>query len=156
MALSIVFVLSPITTASGQKSSKSYDLKHWPAGCSPQEVGKHVAEHFAASPHFNYFRPKPPRSIIYPETCTWWGTLTFVKLTNDKQLADKLTARFDPLFGADSSLIPAPNHVDNTIFGAVPLELFILTKDVRYLRIGKHLADAQWTAPSGNWLQVED
>ncbi len=143
----ILFIFSPLVV-SGQKGANS-DLKHWPKGCSPEEIGKQVAGHFAVSPHFNYFRPAPPSSIVYPETCTWYGALTFAKLSGDKDLLKKLCDRFEPLFGRDSSLIPEPNHVDFTVFGAVPLELYILTKDPRYLQTGLKLADRQWDPPAG-------
>jgi unsaturated rhamnogalacturonyl hydrolase len=135
--------------ANSQKSKESPDLKNWPEGTSPMEVGKRVAEHFAESPHFNYFRPTPPTQIVYPETCTWYGALTFAKLSGDKQLTEKLIKRFEPLFGTEGSLVPVPNHVDFTVFGAVPLELFIITKDQRYLTMGQGIADKQWEAPSG-------
>lgn len=55
----------------------------------------------------------------------------------------RLEERFKPLFGADSVLINVPNHVDFTVFGTVPLELFIITKDQKYLRLGKNMADRQ-------------
>jgi rhamnogalacturonyl hydrolase YesR len=45
--------------------------------------------------------------------------------------------------------VPIPNHVDNTVFGAVPFELYMQTQDARYLMMGKAIADAQWTAPQG-------
>ncbi|MCX6328112.1 MAG: glycoside hydrolase family 88 protein [Bacteroidia bacterium] len=149
-ALSLLILSSSFSPASAQKKVKGSDLKNWPQGCSPQEIGKRIAQHFVASPHFNYFRPTPPRSIVYPETCTWYGALTFAKLTNDNELIKKLAERFEPLFSTDSSLIPLPNHVDNTVFGAVPFELYIITKDARYLKTGLRLADGQWAAPSGD------
>jgi unsaturated rhamnogalacturonyl hydrolase len=130
---------------SAQKPKESSDLKNWPKGCSPQEVGKRVAEHFAVRP-----LPVAPKKIPYPEVCTWYGSLTFAGLTNDKQLATKLEDRFQPLFGADSVIVPAPNHVDNTVFGGVPFELFILTKNQKYLSMAKRIADRQWEAPQGN------
>jgi rhamnogalacturonyl hydrolase YesR len=64
----------------------------------------------------------------------------------------RLEERFKPLFGADSVLINYPTHVDFTVFGTVPLELFIITKDQRYLRIGKNMADRQWAPPEGNMI----
>jgi rhamnogalacturonyl hydrolase YesR len=42
-----------------------------------------------------------------------------------------------------------PDHVDNTVFAAVPLELYIQTKDRRYLDLGKEMADKQWGQPFG-------
>jgi Predicted unsaturated glucuronyl hydrolase involved in regulation of bacterial surface properties, and related proteins len=150
MALCLALLLSCSLSLNGQKPVKEGDLKHWPKGSSPQEIGNRIAEHFVASPHFNYFRPTPATSIVYPETCTWYGALTFAKLTGNNELIKKLSDRFEPLFESDSTLIPKPNHVDNTVFGAVPLELYIITKDKRYLKTGLRLADKQWAPPSGN------
>ncbi len=127
------------------QSEQNSDLTQWPEGVSPEEIGKRVAERFVVSPHFNSFRPGPPKFIIYPETCSWYGALTFARLSNDQELTQKLIERFEPLFGRDSMLVPQPNHVDNTVFGAVPLELYMITKDPRYLEMGKRLADMQWT-----------
>jgi rhamnogalacturonyl hydrolase YesR len=143
----ITLLLLPASICSQTKKVNS-DLKNWPKGSSPAEIGKRVAEHFIASPHFNYFLKTPPESIVYPETCTWYGALTFAKLSGDKLLMDKLALRFEPLFGADSSLVPNPNHVDFTVFGAVPLELFIITKNPVYLKMGQKIADAQWIIPA--------
>ena len=129
----------------GQKVKENSDLKHWPAGTSPQEIGKRVAEHFVIRT-----LPDAPGKIIYPEVCTWYGALTFAHLTGDNKLITRLEERFNPLFGADSVLIPVPNHVDNTVFGSVPLELYLLTKDLKYLNLGRRIADRQWASPEGS------
>ena len=128
------------------------DFKSWPRGASPREVGKRVAERFAASPHFNFMRPTPPRNITYPETCAWYGALTFAKVSRETWLKRKLVARFEPLFGAEASLIPAADHVDPSVFGAVPFELYLQTRDARYLPIGKKIADRQWAPPTAERL----
>jgi hypothetical protein len=36
-------------------------------------------------------------------------------------------------------------HVDHTIFGIVPLAIYMQTQDKRYLEIGKMQADRQWS-----------
>jgi len=131
------------------------DLKHWPKGASPQEVGKRVAEHFVATPHTNFGRTTPPKVITYPETCTWYGALTFAKVSKDKQLTSELAQRFEPLFHEQDTLVPPADHVDHTVFGAVPLELYIQTKEQRYLDIGKSIADKQWAAPEGPHVKPE-
>jgi unsaturated rhamnogalacturonyl hydrolase len=124
------------------------DLKKWPQGFSPQEVGKKVAEHFLVSPHPpDAYANKP--HIPYFEVCAWYGSLTFAKESGDKQLADSLALRFDPLFDKDSSLLPVPDHVDYTVFGTVPLELYMQTKEQKYFDLGKYYADKQWDAPFG-------
>ena len=54
---------------------------------------------------------------------------------------------FTPLFNRDKNLQPKPNHVDNNVFGAVPLELYMKTKEKKYLDLGLKYADSQWILP---------
>jgi rhamnogalacturonyl hydrolase YesR len=114
-------------------------FSNWPAGTSPQEVGKRVAEHFVTSPH------QDPEKITYPEVCTWYGALTFAQLSGNKQLSLDLAKRFEPLLSPPGAkLIYRERHVDFSIFGAVPLEIYIEGKDPKYLELGKSFADTQW------------
>lgn len=145
----IVVVLTMITLSIGNGYAQSSDLRNWPKGCSPLEVGKRLAEHFVATPHTNYGKPTPPKVITYPEVCAWYGALTFARVSSDKPLTLKLAQRFEPFFGADSSMIPVSDHVDYTVFGSVPLELYIQTKEQKYLTLGKRIADKQWGPPEG-------
>jgi unsaturated rhamnogalacturonyl hydrolase len=130
-------------------SNAQEGLKNWPKGKSPQEVGKKVAEHFIATPHPNFGRPTPPKTITYPEVCAWYGALNFAKESKDKEMAKKLADRFEPFFSTEASLVPVPDHVDYCVFGAVPLELYIQTKEQKYLDMGKGIADKQWGPPEG-------
>src|ERR1035438_6223094 len=117
------------------------DFGNWPAGKSPREIGKRVAERFVASAHLR------TNTIIYPEVCAWYGALTFARLSGDKDLTRRLIARFDPLLGADSKLVPTERHVDFSVFGAVPLEIYIETRAKKYLALGQTIADRQWENP---------
>jgi unsaturated rhamnogalacturonyl hydrolase len=128
---------------------ESTDLRSWPAGASPREIGKRVAERFLETPFGGFNRSSPPESIPYPEVCAWYGALTFARLAGDTQLQSKLVERFEPLLNEKKNLIPAPDHVDNTVFAAVPLELYIQTGEQRYLDLGVEMADKQWGAPFG-------
>src|SRR5205085_2564674 len=103
----------------------------------------------------NFNRPTPPKVISYPEDCTWYGALNFAKLTNDASLKQQLIDRFQPLFGSRDTLLPKPDHVDYTVFGSVPLELYIQTKDQKYLEIGQRFADKQWGEPEGPRVKPE-
>jgi rhamnogalacturonyl hydrolase YesR len=156
-----IFCLSTITfvfisfIADAQSSNEIADFKNWPKGSSPTEIGKRVADHFVVTPHTNFNRPTPPRTITYPETCTWYGALTFAKETGDKKLVEQLAQRFEPMFGSRDTLIPKPDHVDLSVFGAVPLELYMQSKDERYLKLGKYIADKQWAAPEGPRVKPE-
>src|SRR6266478_3236171 len=126
----------------------------WPTGTSPAEVGKHVAEHFVTSPHAD------PKHIVYQEVCTWYGALTFAQLSGDKDLSAKLIQRFDPLMTpAGAGLIGQDRHVDFTVFGTVPLEIYLethtQTKDPTYLDLGRSFADRQWENPTPDGLTNE-
>lgn len=128
----------------GQAQRAGNTLANWPKGTSPQEIGKRVAERFVPMPHGNRGENRTTGSIIYPEGCAWYGALTFAKLTKDKDLQSRLAARFEPLFTTEQRFLPTADHVDPSMFGAVPLELYIQTKDKRYLDIGKAIADRQF------------
>ena len=131
------------------RKSSGVNFGPWPEGLSPQEIGARVAARYLASPYGNFGRSTPPKYITYPETCTWFGALTFARITGDGELQARLIRRFEPLLNERRDLIPVAEHVDYTVFAAVPLELFIQTKDQRYLDVGKTMADKQWGEPFG-------
>lgn len=126
-----------------------YDFGPWAAGTSPLEVGRRVAGRFVTSPHQNHGRPTPPKVINYAEVCAWYGALVFADLSQDARLKAGLAARFEPLFREKKNLVPRPDHVDYTVFGAVPLELAIQTGEQRYLALGEWMAARQWGEPFG-------
>ncbi len=128
------------------------NLSNWPAGTLPKEIGKRVAERFVSGPHTNFGQPGAPQYITYPEAVAWYGALTFAQLSNDKDLSTRLIQRFCPLFGSESNLVPVPDHVDRTVFGVVPLEIYVQTKDTKYLDLGKSMADKQWENPTPEGL----
>jgi unsaturated rhamnogalacturonyl hydrolase len=132
--------------------AKQKEFTNWPAGTSPSEVGKRVAERFVAGPHTNFGRPAPPPHITYPESVAWYGALTFAQLSDDKELSARLISRFYPFFADEAALIPPPTHVDSTVFSIVPLQIYIETKDPKYLKLGVELADKQWEAPMPDGL----
>ena len=68
----------------------------WPAGASPQEVGRRVAENFAAR-KFDFATNPNRKYVIYPEVCAWYGALSVAKLSNNKDLQTRLMEKFDPL-----------------------------------------------------------
>lgn len=135
-------------------------FKNWPAGSSPQEVGKRVAENWAART-FEFEQmvktsggtERPRRQfVIYPEICAWYGSLTVARLTKDRDLSARLVRKFDRFLTPEGDKhVSRQAHVDYSVFGVVPLELYIQTKDRRYLDLGRGFADRQWqkTTPDG-------
>jgi len=129
------------------------EFRDWPEGASPQIIGKRVAENFIVRKYRAQTDPtKAHLGIIYPEVCTWYGALTVAQLTQDKDLQSRLIRKFDQLMTPpDSSMISQSPHVDFRVFGTVPLEIYMQTKEAKYLELGKSFADHQWekTTPDG-------
>lgn len=144
-----------LSACSSSKKVVQQELSSFPQGSTPTEIGNKLAARYLAQPHANFGRQNPPRVITYPETCTWYGALTFAKVTHNKELLKGLAERFEPLFGKRDTLIPKPDHVDYTVFGSVPLELYMQTGEQKYLDLGKRIADKQWGPPEGSRVKEE-
>jgi unsaturated rhamnogalacturonyl hydrolase len=114
LPLAVAILAAPPLNAPPKEFSK------WPARSSPKEIGKRLAERFVATLHTNFGRSAPPSFITCPESVAWYGALTFAQLSGDKDLSSRLVQRFEPLFGAESKLVPKPTHVDLTAFSVVP------------------------------------
>ncbi len=122
----------------------------WPSGTDPKEVGRRLADNFAKR-DFEYQGGKR-EFVIYPEACAWYGALNVAKALKGAELKKQLIAKFDRFLTPEGAKhISDQAHVDYRVFGIVPLELFLQTKDRKYLGIGKGLADRQWekTTPDG-------
>ncbi|RXS98208.1 glycosyl hydrolase [Silvibacterium dinghuense] len=125
-------------------------LTEWPAGYDPKQLGTALAAHFQSTSHLR------PTRIIYPEVCAWYGALEVARVTGNKELIAALQARFEPLFTTENALLPPRGqHVDFSMFGSLPFELYILTSDKRYLDLGLSYADAQWASPDAQGLTPE-
>ncbi len=132
----------------GQKKAGSGTdyFKDLPKKASPKEIGKKIAERFMATPHTNFGNKngKKPDHITYPDVCTWYGAFQYAKLTKDADLSKRLLEKTSLLLGSESNLVPIPKNVDYTVFGVLPLEAFIQTKDSAYFKLGIKSADAQF------------
>jgi unsaturated rhamnogalacturonyl hydrolase len=128
---------------------------NWPAGAAPAEVGKRVAENFTVR-KFD-FETNPKRQyVIYPEVIGWYGSLTVAQLTGDTNLQSRLVKKFSELERpGDTNRISPRAHVDYRVFGIVPLEIYMQTRDKRFLALGLGLADAQWTNTTPDGITAE-
>lgn len=149
LVLSVVGTMTTGYAAPGTAQQRYFS--DWPEGDSPQEIGKRVAENFLTC-KLDFETNSTRHTVIYPEVCAWYGSLTVAELTNDKDLETRLIKRFDALQSPDgSNRYPVRAHVDDSVFGALPLEIYGITKEPKYLDLGKKFADKQWeqTAPDG-------
>ncbi len=135
-----LLLLLPFQFLFAQKSS----LNKFPKGYTPEEVGKLIAYRFVDAKHALH----AGKWISYPETFYWNGALKFASLTDDAVLLDLLEKKFQPLFTTEKALLPVKNHVDLNMFGSLPLELYQITKNRKYLELGLPYADTQWEVPA--------
>ncbi|MCM1176850.1 MAG: glycoside hydrolase family 88 protein [Clostridium sp.] len=139
-------------------AQKSWDIRNFPEGCQPEEVGQKLVEHYLETPHSHWgdTRSKYKVTLVtYPDVCAWLGSIWFANATGNDGLYQGLVDRFEPLFGEQKHLQPemrpkAHNVVDFYVFGAVPLELYKRTGDRRYLELGLKYADMQWSTTLEN------
>jgi unsaturated rhamnogalacturonyl hydrolase len=124
-------------------------LTVWPHEASPREIGNRVARRFLQRPLAFTVQGPPATHITYPEVCAWYGALAFARLSGDSTLQADLVHRFEPLFHERQDLVPVPDHVDMTVFAAVPLEIAVACEDPRYRNLGITMADRQWGEPFG-------
>ena len=82
VALNLMLCAGAVTVAAQQDYFGT-----WPAGSSPQEVGKKLVEHVVPSAH--QYGP----TIHYSEAATWYGALTFAQVTHDAALRAELIKR---------------------------------------------------------------
>lgn len=152
--LSLLTVVGVLIGGTGcRTATQPQCFRHWSAGTSPQEVGRRVAENFLTRP-LEYTQGKR-EFVIYPEVCAWYGALTVADLTRDADLQTRLINKFTPLLTTDTNRISPSAHVDYRVFGALPLEIFLLTRDAQYLALGQNFADKQWENPTADGVTRE-
>jgi hypothetical protein len=90
-SLALLLAMTMLMLSGERVMAQSGYFGNWPTGTSPKEIGKRVAENFAAR-KFEFEQmvktdgvEKPKRQfVIYPEICAWYGSLTVAQLTRDQ------------------------------------------------------------------------
>ena len=151
----LLLVTLVLTGCATSQPKQSAHFSNWPAGASPAEVGKRVAENFLAR-KFEFETKSNRQFIIYPEVCGWYGSLKVAKQTHDGELQQRLVHRFEPFLTPEGEKhFSRQAHVDYRVAGAVPLEIYRQTKNKEALALGLSLADAQWEKPTADGITSE-
>lgn len=147
MKIQLFFILLFQATTSVVTAQENY-LANFPEESDPMEIGEQLAYRYLSEPFRNFDGiESPPSEVTYPEVCTWFGTLKFANVTDNEDLLRKSEMRFLPLLGSNKELMQKPDHVDHTVFGVVPLQLYLQTGIEPYYYIGIDFADRQWQMP---------
>lgn len=150
----MLMLLAAFLAASFNLSVRSQDLKKWPKGSSPAELGKLLAGNWLKR-DFEFQSGKRPY-FIYPEACAWYGALNVAGSLKDKQLQSALWGKFDRFLTPDGAKNLSSNaHVDYRVIGIVPLEIYLQTKDKKYLEAGLPFADKQWEKTTDDGITAE-
>ena len=136
------------------KMNNSY-FKDFPQDADPVEIGKRIVEQFLSVEPESYAPEGYDGGdvcgggtfVMYAVVSLWLNALQFARKINDKDLSDRLIAHFEPFFGEKKGKCSRDNHVDFSVFGSIPLEIFIQNGDQRAREMGLRYADHQWEAP---------
>jgi unsaturated rhamnogalacturonyl hydrolase len=122
---------------------------------APASIGRLLAEELLSRREFMWYEVGEVRAVHYAEACAAYGALRLAGLLGDRDLIGRLEARY----AVELSTVEAPgkvvntaNHVDANVYGILPLEAYILTKDRSCLAQGLALADGQWLDPLPNGM----
>jgi rhamnogalacturonyl hydrolase YesR len=134
-------------------------FSNWPAGSSPRDIGKRLAENWLERPFGFQATSEPSRYgsfVSYSEVNTEYGALRVAAVTGDSALLQRLIRKFDYFLTPEGAKrISQEAHVDFRVFGAVPLEIYIQTHDPKYLDLGRSFADRQWENTTSDGISRE-
>lgn len=119
---------------------------------SPGEAGRLITENLLCRDYIFYRKEGHKEGLHYSEACAAVGALRYATLNQDKEILKRLVARYETMLDEDSELISGGLHVDLSVIGIVPLEIYLITDDKRYLKQGLTFADSQWEKPRKDGL----
>ena len=145
------------TTAFAAPGTLAPYFENLPAGTDPATISRRVTDQFLTTRPENY---KPAgyygnkgygwnRIVQYSVVSLWMNAIACARLTDDEYRVKRLVRLFDDFLpgGSKHKVCSRPRHVDDAIFGSVPLEIYKLNKDKRCLDMGLMYADTQWCEP---------
>ena len=156
-SLLALVVACAVSVAGAAESPLATYFKGLPAGMDPGTISRRVTDQFLSSRPENY-RPKGyhgnegygwNRAVQYSVVSLWLNAISCARLVGDKAREAQLVKMFDDFLPGrpKNRCCSRPYHVDDTIFGALPLEVARLTGCKTSLDLGLRYADLQWSAP---------
>ena len=159
MKLKICILAALLLCASCGPQIALKDFKDLPEDISVETIGNRVAEQLLAADPIDYGNNLPGyqapynyergKAMNYSVSSLWVNAIEFAHRSRNKKLENRLIEFFEPFYGERASKRNRDNHVDYSIFGAVPLEIYLMNGDKRALELGLRYADHQWEDPTG-------
>jgi len=132
-----------------------------PSAARPETVATRLAEHFLECPADDYkpkgykYRNYGGKLVEYPLVSLWVNSLANARLMGNARLEKRLIEHFEPFLGEKKDKQSPMNHVDYSVFGALPLQIAILNGDERCLKLGLNYANKQWTPPDDSTVNAK-
>lgn len=107
----------------------------WPKSADPKLVGQRLLQQFVGQ--------ASDGTKHYKEACAWYGALRVAALLGDSSREQQLVERYRPYRASYDELFASDGHVDQNVFGIVPLELAKRHSEPAFTDDGLELADHQ-------------
>ena len=143
-------------------------VRSWPADRDPRLISEKLTDQLLSTRPESY---KPQgydspqgyckngygggKHVQYSVVSLWVNALECAKMRGDKEREEKLVRLYDDFLpgGRLNAVCSRPYHVDDTIFGSIPLQVYLHNGDRRCLEQGLAYADTQWTPPCEGTLK---
>ena len=93
--------------------------------------------------------------LHYAEACAALGAMRLSDEMEREDLLNALIERYEVLMDPETDLVSGKSHVDFSVIGIIPLQIYLSTGDERYLKRGLEFADKQWEQPREDGLTRE-
>ena len=152
-----VIPVAPLVAKTAAAFAPAKILGEWPAGTDPATISRRLNEQLLST-RVEAYAPKGMIAkrgnygngrVMYCGASLMAHGLDCARLAGQQDIEERLLARFQELMATkDRKVFPKPGHVDDTIAGALPLEVAYLTGDGKARSFGLSFADAQWSRPN--------
>lgn len=129
-------------------TSASESLINYEKGRTPTEIGVRLVKNLLNRKDYMLYGEE---GLHYAEACTGYSAYRFAGLTGNKKLLTELNNRYGSIIDKDKLISKKP-HVDQSVVGILPLEIFMQTDDKKFLELGLSFADRQWQDPQEDGL----
>ncbi|EDY83711.1 Glycosyl Hydrolase Family 88 superfamily [Verrucomicrobiia bacterium DG1235] len=93
--------------------------------------------------------------LHYAEACAAMGAMRLAGLAGDEELMERLVDRYRVLLDEGTDLVSSTPHVDFSVIGIIPLQVYLESGDAAQLERGLYFADRQWEEPREDGLTRE-
>lgn len=118
-------------------------------------LGKKVIDDLLNRKQFMLYESELFTGIHYAEVVAGFAAMEFAHRTNDADRLSQLRERFSRVSETDIQGLFEADHVDSNVFGAVPLQEYLILGDKTSLDTGIMLAEGQWQQPLDNGMSQQ-